>query len=300
MKIALYIEKHFWIFLLSGLLAGLIFPVFNDFLMSVLKPFLMTMLFLVFLKTDIALIFTKMKNYKMMAFIVVMNMIIFPLFFYLTFNIFNPALAIGMLLLTSMPAGVTTPALADIVKGNTALSASIVIVTSVVAPLTVPMLFLAINNKVSVDPWLLFKDLALIVFVPMVLSQILKRYMPGRIERKNHLFTAANIIILSVMVYAIMGSQREIILGDFRKIIWEIVWLFVVYILLHIFGYLTAFKEDKEGKIAVTIGSAYINNGMAIVLAAVYFEPSVLILMVLSELPWNTLLIPFKKSLKYF
>ena len=33
---------------------------------------------------------------------------------------------------------------------------------------------------------------------------------------------------------------------------------------------------------------------MAIVLAALYFEPAILILMVLSELPWNTLLIPYR------
>jgi hypothetical protein len=36
---------------------------------------------------------------------------------------------------------------------------------------------------------------------------------------------------------------------------------------------------------------------MAIVLAASYFKPEVLVLMVLSELPWNTLLAPFKKVL---
>lgn len=300
MKIAVFIEKHFWIFLLTCLVLGLIYPLFNEFLMSLLKLFLMAMLFLVFLKTDIAQIFTKMKNYKLMIFIVVMNMVIFPLFFYLTFSLFDPVLAIGMLLLTAMPAGVTTPALTDIARGNTALSASIVIVTSVVAPLTVPLLFWAINNKVAVDPWLLFKDLALIVFVPMILSQPVKRYFSGIIEKYNHVFTASNIIILSVMVYAIMGSQRDIILGDFRKIIRETAFLYLVYILLHLFGYLTGFKEDKEDKISLTIGSAYINNGMAIVLAALYFEPAILVLMVLSELPWNTLLIPFKKSLKYF
>jgi hypothetical protein len=37
------------------------------------------------------------------------------------------------------------------------------------------------------------------------------------------------------------------------------------------------------------------NNGMAIVLAASYFTPEILVLMVLSEIPWNTLLAPFKK-----
>jgi len=37
---------------------------------------------------------------------------------------------------------------------------------------------------------------------------------------------------------------------------------------------------------------------MAIVLAAVYF-PSLLVLMVLSEIPWNTLLVPFRKIMNH-
>ena len=37
------------------------------------------------------------------------------------------------------------------------------------------------------------------------------------------------------------------------------------------------------------------NNSMAIVVAAKYFDPFILVLMVLSELPWTTMLAPFRK-----
>ncbi|MGM0532165.1 MAG: hypothetical protein ACQER7_12540, partial [Bacteroidota bacterium] len=76
---------------------------------------------------------------------------------------------------------------------------------------------------------------------------------------------------------------------------WQIGFLYLIFILLHVFGFMMGFTEDRKGKIATAIGSAYMNNGMAIVLAAMYFEPSIVILVVLSELPWNTLLIPFRK-----
>ncbi len=279
---------------------GLAFPVYNDFLMSLLKMFLMIMLFLVFLKTDIASIFHSMKNYRLMIFIVIMNMVVIPVFFFLIVNLLDNNLAVGILLLISMPAGVTTPALTDIVKGNTALSASIVITTSFIAPITVPLLFWIVgNNDLSVDPWLLFKDLAVIVFLPMILSQIVNKFFSAVVEKTSHLFTSVNIVILSLLVYAVMGSQRDVILNDFHNILWELGFLYVVFVFLHLFGYVTGLKEDKEGRIATTIGSAYINNGMAIVLAALYFGPSVLILTILSELPWNTLLIPYKKIVQY-
>ncbi len=206
----------------------------------------------------------------------------------------------GILLLTAMPAGVSSPTLTDIVKGNIALSMSIVIITSLIAPFTVPLLFALIKfNGLAIDPLAMFKDLAVIVFVPMILSQIIKRYFPQTIIKKQHLFTSINIFLLFLIVYFVMGSQRDVIMGDTINLIRRIVLLYLVFILLHVIGYLICYKQNKGNKVAITIGAAYMNNGMAVVLAASHFEPSVLILMVLSEIPWNTLLAPFRRIIKY-
>jgi hypothetical protein len=62
MKLHLFIEKYFWVFFLTGILSGIAFPVYNDFFMSLLKPVIMIMLTLVFLKTDIMLVIKKMQN----------------------------------------------------------------------------------------------------------------------------------------------------------------------------------------------------------------------------------------------
>lgn len=300
MRLYQFIERFFWIFLIAGLLAGLVFPVYSDFLLTLLKPLLMLMLSLVFLKIDISHIFHKMKNYRLIIFIVLMNMIVVPLFFFLVIRNFDGNLAAGILLLTAMPAAVASPALTDIVKGNTALSAGIVIATSVIAPLTIPLLFWMTGvNKLSVDPWFMLSDLSVIIFLPMLISQIIKRYFPALISRANHLFTSVNVFILTAMVYIAMASQISLILSQAQKLFWQIGFLYLIFVLLHIFGFFMGFREDLKGKIAITIGSAYMNNGLAIVLAAVYFEPSILFLVVLSELPWNTLLLPFEKVIKH-
>jgi len=281
-------------------LLGLIAPVYNDFLMLLLKPLLMIMLFLVFLKTDVAQIFTKIRNYRQMTFLALSFMIVIPLLLFFTINIFDQTLAVGVLLLTSMPAAVASPALTDIVKGNIALSTSIVMITSIIAPLTVPFLFWLIQFEgLSVNPWLLFKDLAVVIIVPVIASQVIKRYLSQSITKKIHLITSVNIIILSLMVYIAMASQRDVILSDFSGVLWHIFLLYVVSILLHFIGHFLGYTEDRKGKIAITISSAYKNNGMAIVLAVLYFEPAILVLMVLSELPWNTLLVPYRKVIQH-
>lgn len=299
MKYYQFIEKYFWIFSSTGLLMGLVCPIKNDSLMLLLKPFLMLMLFFVLLKTDIAYIFHLTKQYKLILFIVTMNMIGIPLLLYWIIDLFNPILAIGILLITAMPAGVTTPALTDIVKGNTALSASIVISTTIIAPFTVPLVFLMIHNDLSINSWLLFKDLIVLIFVPMLISQSVKKYLPKFIDAKVFLFTSINILLLSLMIFIIFSSYRSVMLGYSLKIFWYIGFLYIIFIILHLFGFLIGLREDRKGKIAITIGSSYLNIGMAIVLAVEYFEPFILALAVFAELPWYTLLFPYKKFLAY-
>lgn len=299
MKIIKLTEQYFGLFLISGLTFGLIYPPDTSFLLSLLEPFLMVMLFLVFLKTDVPQVLQKIKNYRQVIFLTLMYMVAIPVLFFLAVNLFNQELAVGILLLTAMPAGAASPALTDIVKGNTALSTSIVITTSVIAPFTVPLLIRALTiDNLAIDPWVIFRDLATLIFLPMVASQFFRRYFPVMIGKSSHLFTSVNIILLSLTVYAIMGSQRETILNNPLKIFWQSGFLYVVFILLHVIGFLMGYKEDKEGKIATTIGAAYMNNGMAIVLAAIYFSPSILVLLVLSEIPWNTLLGPFRRIIR--
>jgi len=290
-----FLDRYFGLFLIAGMIMGLIHPDDSGMLMPLLKPALMLMLFMVFLKTDVALILQKMKNYRQVLFFTVMYMLAIPVFFYLAALPFDRETAIGLMLLTAMPAGAASPALTDIARGNTALSASIVITTSLIAPVTIPLLFRLLNiSGLSVNYWLVFRDLAMLIFIPMLVSQAIKRYCPSFVTKSSHLFTSLNVLLLAVMVYAIIGSQRETILTEPAAILWQTGLLYIVFILLHVMGYLIGFKEDRKGKIATAVSAAYMNNAMAIVLAAVYF-PSVLVLMVLSEIPWNTLLIPFRR-----
>ncbi len=291
-----FIEKYFWIFLILGIVLGLVYPVYNDLFMSLLKPSLMLMLFLVFLKLDVFQIFRNMRNYKQMTSLVFFMMVMIPLGFYMVFKLFNPELAAGILLLTAMPAGIASPVLTDIVRGNTTLSASLAILTSLVAPVTIPVLFWIINSSfLMIDLWMVCKDLVIILFIPLVLSQLAKICFPKGIVKWSHTYTSVNVLLLFLMVFAVIGSQRSVILDDFQNILWQTGILFLVFTALHIAGLLISFRGQFKDRVAVSISTTYMNNGLAIILAAAYFEPTILVLMVLSEIPWNTMLIPFKK-----
>lgn len=296
MRVSVFIEKYFWLFLITGIFLGLWNPV--PFVMGTFLPKILLgmMLFVVYLKIDALEILENIKNYRLMIYITSLYMIIIPLIFYFSVKYLNEELALGILLLTAMPAGVSAPALTDIARGNPSLSLSLTIITQLIAPFTVPALFWLIDIKdLEINKLMIFKDIALLVFIPMIISQSIKKFFPGAIKKTQHLFTAANVMLLFTFVYAAIASQRDIILNNLYGLIWKIGVLYAVFIILHFAGYMICYKERKENRIAIAIGSAYMNNGMAIVLAASYFKPEILVLMVLSELPWNTLLAPFRK-----
>jgi BASS family bile acid:Na+ symporter len=299
MKISRLIEKHFWLILLAGILLGLWSPVSFKTHPVLPKILLGMMLFLAFLKIDAIEVLENMRNFRLMIYVASVYMLIIPLAFYFSTRIFDADLAVGILLLTAMPAGVSAPVLTDIVRGNISLSMSLTIVSQLLAPFTVPFLFWLLNiESLTINKLLILRDIAILVFLPMIVSQIVKRYLPLTIEKTQHLFTSANVFLLFSFVYIAISSQRDVIIENPAGLIWKIAVLYLVFILLHIIGYMITPKESRENRIAVAIGAAYMNNGMAIVLAASYFKPEILVLMVLSELPWNTLLAPFKKVIR--
>lgn len=300
MKISEYIEKHFWIFLLAGILIGLWLPLRYEIPPYFLKILLGMMLFFVFLKINTIEVFKKIRNFRLMIFVASVYMIIVPLLLYFLTRIFNNNMAVGILLLTAMPAGVSSPALVDILKGNISFAMSIAIVTQMIAPFTVPLLFWLIGSRsLDINIILVFKDIAILMFLPMLMAQIIKEYFPVLVKKYHHTFTSANVFILFTFVYITLSSQRDFILENPVTLIWDTAILYIVFIILHAIGYLIRYKDNKDNKIALAVTSAYMNNGMAIVLAATYFKPEILLLMVLSEIPWNTLLAPFKRIVRH-
>lgn len=300
MKISQFIEKYFWAFLIAGIVLGLWQPVAFTAPKYIPKILLGMMLFFVFLKIDVLEVIENLKDYKLMVYIAIFYMIIIPVVLFLIVNIFDRELALGILLLTSMPAGVSTPALTDILKGNISLAMSIALVTQLIAPFTVPLLFWIIGTRgLDINKLLLFRDIAIMVFSPLVVAQAIKHFFPAAIKKNQHLFTSANVLLLFLFVFIAISSQRNVILENPISLIWKTAVIYLVFIVLHAAGYFMGYKENKENRIAMSVTSAYMNNGLAIVLASTYFGPGILVLMVISELPWNTLLAPFKRIVRH-
>lgn len=85
-----------------------------------------------------------------------------------------------------------------------------------------------------------------------------------------------------------------IVAQPIESLLFDVLWLYILFIILFLAGYFMAFWRKKEDKIALAVSKSYMNNALAIGLAFAFFDPRITILMVLSEIPWNTTLGLFK------
>ena len=85
---------------------------------------------------------------------------------------------------------------------------------------------------------------------------------------------------------------------NLRDLVWINLCLFTVSALLHTIGWFIFWKGKLKDNIAGSLSLGYMNLSLATVLAAQYFGPEVLLVVLLFELPWDLMLIPFDRVVK--
>lgn len=300
MKLITFIEEKFWLPFIIALVIGLLFPVFGKSLNFLIIPSLMIILFLTYLKINFLEIISHVKKPLFLIYILFMFLLVIPAAVFGIFQFINPELSIGFLLLCSMPAAVSSPVLTNIVKGNTSLTIVVSLFSHLVAPFTITLLFFLFTRKVlPIDLLGLSKTLLLLALVPLFSAQIIRKTSPKIINATKTYYSFISVLIVSFLIYIGIASQASEILRNPTSALLNIVWLYILFIFLHLVGYIAAFWRNKDDKIALSVARTYMNNMLALGLAIAFFPPKIALIIVLSEIPWSTTLGPFKYFLKY-
>lgn len=299
-KIIKVLEDKFWIPISFSLLIGLAFPTFGKGLNSFVIPILMLNFFLACLKINVIDVIEHIKRPKFIIYILVVYLLFLPVVFYYVFHFLNPEIAVGMLLLASMPTGVSAVVLTDIFEGDTSLSMAVSILAYLFSPFTISILFFILTQKqIHLDLLGLFKTLLLINFIPLFLAQIIVKINKKIVEKTQSYYSFVSIFLISFMVYILIAIQSDKILHNAVGTFIDVLWIYALFIALFILGYFSGFWRKKEEKIALAVSKTYMNNALAAGIAVTFFSPQIALLMVLSEVPWATTLGLFKYMTKH-
>jgi predicted Na+-dependent transporter len=296
----LKILSESYIFVMAAAVAlGLFLPqakyliVWNTFILQVI-------FFLSCLKIDPKQVLDYLKDWRFLSLANFMMLIGFPFVVWLVINPFAPDMGLALFLLAAMPVGMTAPLLVEVVGGRQSVAMVLTVTTSLLAPLTVPLLTkILYGASITVDAVGMFKQLALVIFLPFALAMIARWVVPKAIQTIKPATKPISIILLGLLIAGAVAKQSASIIAlshDWWQLFVAIGTLYVFFFVTHLLGYYGFWWKKYEDKNTASISLTYMNFTLAIFLASQFFpKPQVLLPLVLSILPWATLLPLWKK-----
>jgi bile acid:Na+ symporter, BASS family len=294
MKRIKHFEQYFWVVLLTSIICGFLFPQWLQPLEGYILYFIMGIMCLLFMKVDVLDIVTHIKQPKFLSYISITHMIAIPLITFFIFKQFvDPITAMAILLLSSLPTGVSSAAFTDIMKGRTSLTLTIVIVTNLLATITIPFLFwLIYKTNLDLDYIALFLNLLKIVLIPFAIAKIIKHVIfKNDMSKYDDYYNGGIMAILSLMIMVSIAFNSEYILLNWQTHLKTMGILFIMFFVLQLLGYFSVFWHKKGEKIAVANAKMIVNNILGVVLAIAFFPPEIVTIVIVSLVPWNAMII---------
>jgi len=294
LKTIRYVTESHYLIIGLAFIVGLLFSEGILWASVYTKLILATIFFLSSIKIDLKEVKDYLNDKLLIAFLSVASLFILPIVVYYITNLLYPSLAVAFLILSAVPVGMTAPLLSEIIGGKYGLTLVLTVVTSLLAPVTLPFIlnFLA-GASVSIDALGMFILLAKVIYAPFILAQILKRFWQKKIDKISVSFKPLSVLLLGALIAIIVAKQSHVIIEGFDLLYISLLFLF--FLVLHFVGYFIVFWKSKSEKIAVAICFTYMNFTLAIELVNEFFsEPEIIVPVVLSIVPWTIIFIPFK------
>jgi len=132
------------------------------------------------------------------------------------------SIALGLILLSACPGGITSNALTFVVKGDVALSVTLTAFNSLAVIFTLPLIF-ALGSQwlltdgpgsVEVPVGMLMQQLAVLTLMPVALGMTLRRVFPNFANRSEIWIRRFTVALLVLMFFAVLISEFDFFLTN--------------------------------------------------------------------------------------
>lgn len=236
-------------------------------------------LFVIMLGMGMSLVvadFKRVAKYPKATIIGLVNqLVLLPLVAFLLTQIIAmpPELAIGLMLISACPGGVTSNLICHVARGDTALSISLTAISSLITLATIPLImgfsfryFHDTGKLIDIDEIGMLLQIFVIVILPVGLGMFIRAKRSDfalRMDRPVRIFST---ILFILILLSIILAERENIVDYFMQIGIATIALNLITIGL---GFLTAkvFRLSLKQSITIAIESGIQNGTLAIVIA---------------------------------
>lgn len=292
-----FLSDNQLLLVLFALLAGVLFP-------QQLRPLnayttlLLMMIFLVSsLRLDLGELKSYVKDWKMLSVTNLIMLVLMPLGMWFPCWLFAPDWALAFLIVGAAPTGLTIALVADLFGGRQSLAMLIAVTTSLLAPLTMPLvLWLVLGKSVDFPVLSMFGSLLMTIVLPFGVAMLIKRRAKKFVARHDYAWREISLLLFGLLVAGVtadgvIGSNYTFNPNDLGILV--VMTAFMGGIAW--FGYATTYWRTPAERITIALCLVYMNNTVALYIGGRFFaEQNVVPKLILILTAVNALLPPIK------
>jgi bile acid:Na+ symporter, BASS family len=281
-----------------GVLAPATGTVFQPFMLY----FMMTLLFLSFLRIDFdQFLRVSRRSALRLAILTIIKLIALPVALYYAALFTIPDYAIPVLLLSGISTGVVAPFIATLLPADTAAVLRMVVITSIIAPFSLPALVkLLAGAEITIPLDVMIRLLCFVVFAPIAAVLLVRRFLPWLIEPISKIQYPVSLLLFSVINLGVFSKYSQFFMQHPADILFSLVLSYVLSFIYYVTGMFLCPARGLSERVAASISIAIMNNVLVIVFSSRFFGPLSPLLAAMYMFPFFTMFVPLKMFLRRF
>ena len=192
-----------------------------------------------------------------------------------------PSIALGMILVSSCPAGHISNFLVHYARGNTALSVSVSALSTVAALVMTPLNFAFWGNlhpitrglmqQVAMSPWEMLEVIVLLLGLPLVLGMWVAARFPAFAARVRRPMKWLSLLILLGFIVGALAANLQHFLAYINFVVF-VVFIHNLLALATGYGLSTALGLPERDRRAITFEMGIQNSGLGLILIFNFFN----------------------------
>ncbi len=256
--------------------------------------FLMLQLFFSFLSINFLQAFQEIKKKASILLILCLfKLALIPVGLFFAAQALWPKYAVPVLLLSGISTGVVAPFISGLVEASTSLVLVMVVVSSLIAPFSLPALVsLLVGQTIEIPFLTMVRILAMVIFLPAGAAILVRNLYPsvlGKLEKfqfPTALLTFACITLGVFAKYSSFFLKTPVVVAE------TILVAFVLSVIYHTIGFFVNWRMKREDRLAGAISFAYMNNVLVVAFSSHFFGPLSPALAALYMFPFFTMIVP--------
>lgn len=285
-----------------GMFLATVFPVIGKPLHGMETPLLMLILFISLLGINLTdtLRFIK-RSFWHIVLLTLCKLLVLPVILYFAFRLIWPEFAVAALLIAGVSTGVSAPFVAMLAGGNRGFVVVLVVITSLGCVFTLPFLCkILLGSDVEMSAMDMLVTLLIIVFIPIICSEIARRVSPKAVKTLLDKSFFLNTFLFCILGIAVFSKNAAHLHANPAVVLEAVVVDIIIATTAFVCALAVARRFPLENQIAAIVLMVSINNFMVVVLASHFFGFREILVSALFSVPFFLVVIPCQLYRKWY